>query len=116
MFEDLSGRLTDATMKRWEEEEQEALEEGGDALAVYGVRQAEGQWAIQLNKQLVAERLIPAPSLVRRPQWSVDRCHNERWEEEEQEALEEGGDALAVYGVRQAEGQWAIAIKYAIGC
>ncbi len=48
-FEDLSGRLTDATMKRWEEEEQEALEEGGDALAVYGVRLAEGQWAIAIK-------------------------------------------------------------------
>ena len=41
-FEDLCLQLSTETMEDWEDEESEALNQGGDALSVYGVRIEEG--------------------------------------------------------------------------
>lgn len=41
-YEELCLRLPQETMDRWEEEEMDALESGGDELNVYGVRMIEG--------------------------------------------------------------------------
>lgn len=42
-YNELTEALDDNSRQQWEEEEEEALAEGGDALSVYGVRLKEGQ-------------------------------------------------------------------------
>ena len=41
---ELSSRLAEKDTKIWEEEETEALQKGGDALAIYGVKHDEGMY------------------------------------------------------------------------
>ncbi len=41
-YQELSDALDDESVCKWEAEEREALAQGGDAMAIYGVRLEEG--------------------------------------------------------------------------
>ncbi len=41
-YQELSDALDNESVRKWEAEEREALAQGGDAMAIYGVRLEEG--------------------------------------------------------------------------
>ncbi len=64
-FEDLTNAVDDESKQEWAEEEQIALEEGGDALSVYGVRLQEGLYKIGISSHFVSDfHFSVAPSLA----------------------------------------------------